>query len=84
MKLAKIKIQKELLEMLEGNEFPILKMYLSWLRRDGDIIISEVRDVQLNFKLIIEDYCLNEPEALEFWKRLNGNLHWDILNVVEL
>lgn len=84
MKLAKIKIQKELLEMLEGTEFPILRMYLSWLKREGDIIISEVRDGELNFKLIIEDYCFNEPESKEFWKRLNDDLHWDILKVVEL
>lgn len=84
MKLAKIKPSKKFMEVLSNEEFPILRMYLSWLKRDGDCFISEIRDEELNFKLIIKDYCFNEPESERFWKELEGSLTWDIIKVIEL
>lgn len=84
MKLAKIKMSKDVMNALNNGELPMLNMYLSWLKRDGDFFISEFRNEELNFDLILFDYSFNEPESKKFWSIVNNNATRTIVNIIEL
>ena len=87
MKLAKIEMSEEIIESLNNKDLPILNMYLSWLKRDGEYFISGVRgDGELNFDLIIQDYSCNEPESTKFWDIVNKSKKEirTIINIVNI
>ena len=83
MVLAKVKPSKEFMEAFNSREFSMLRRYLSDFMRDGDTFISELRGGELNFKLMLQDYCCNEPESKELFERI-GSIHWDVIRVVVL
>lgn len=90
MKLAKIKSEVLDTALKNPKRFSSLRMYTEHVKKTSDgLFICEVCEHTTELRLLLEDYCFNEPESedlFNFAKELIGKSEIDMkmVNVVEL